>query len=343
MQTPRRNHVRLPVQLLDPMERLEPTAPPRNVDDHHQRRSRGRLEVRWNGRQQTEDVGIETVQLLEQPWPRPQVRRLGLEAGRHWLAGRALTREQATEFVHARAIRLHQVVHDFLDRPFARNGFPGRLDRGHALENLVQRRERRGDALADGLGRDSSASRREIVTGFFLELIGNASVHRHFLAFSAARYLPSASSQKRAAAATLKASGSNVSWRETPSSRPRITAAASVGGTRRKHFARMPWATGVAISRRMRAYSPALNSRRPASCIISPQNSTKTIHTSRDATDDCRHAWMRARTRARGSWPLRACAAATRRSRSAVTVSSAATRMALLSAKESWRVRRLTP
>ena len=65
MQAPRRDHIRLPVQLLDPVQRLESAARPGNVDDHHQGRSGRRLEVWRNGVQQSEDVSVEPVQFAE--------------------------------------------------------------------------------------------------------------------------------------------------------------------------------------------------------------------------------------------------------------------------------------
>src|SRR2546422_5916971 len=121
MQAPRRDHIRLPVELLDPVQRLESAARPGNVDDHHQGRSGRRLEVWRDGVQQSEDVSVEPAQFAEQPRPWPEVRRLRLEARRHGLAGRALACEQAAQLVHTRTIRFHQMVHDLLDRPLTGN------------------------------------------------------------------------------------------------------------------------------------------------------------------------------------------------------------------------------
>src|SRR5207249_4220135 len=78
--------------------------------------------------ERSEDLAMNTPELGQEPRPRAMERRLRLQAGRNRLARRARAGQQAPELVQAGAVRLDEMIDDFLDRPLARERAPG--DRG---------------------------------------------------------------------------------------------------------------------------------------------------------------------------------------------------------------------
>src|SRR5439155_17497171 len=114
VQAPADDRVRLPVELLDPRERARGAARVLHVDDHHERRPRVRRVVRGHGAEGPQHLAVQAPQLTDQPRPRPEERRPGLERGRDRLAGRAAPGEETPELVEARAVGLDEVVHDLV-------------------------------------------------------------------------------------------------------------------------------------------------------------------------------------------------------------------------------------
>src|SRR5262249_38788793 len=106
---------------------------------------------------------------------------LGLEACGNRLAGWTLTREQTAELVHARAIRLDEMVHDLLDRPLAGNACARSLGGRHPGKDLIERGEGRRHTLVDGRRRDARSAVAEVLTRLLLRLVGDCRVHDDLL------------------------------------------------------------------------------------------------------------------------------------------------------------------
>src|SRR5256712_3334977 len=88
VQAPADDRVRLPVEVLDPRERRRRALSVLHVDDHDERRRRGGAEIGRHGGQGPLDLGVHARELVEEPRPRPQERRLRPEAGGHPLPPR---------------------------------------------------------------------------------------------------------------------------------------------------------------------------------------------------------------------------------------------------------------
>src|SRR5262245_2876637 len=115
------DRVRLPVEILDPVQRYDRAVLVGDVHHHHDRRTRVGHGVRRRRRERPEDLAVGTIELRAQPRPRPVERRLRLERRRDRLARRTAPREEAPELVETRPVRLDQMVDDLLDRPLARD------------------------------------------------------------------------------------------------------------------------------------------------------------------------------------------------------------------------------
>src|SRR3989441_11388747 len=89
VQAPADDRVRLPVEVLDPRERRRRALSVLHVDDHDERRRRGGAEIGRHGGEGPLDLGVHARELVEEPRPRPQERRLRLEAGGGRLTRRA--------------------------------------------------------------------------------------------------------------------------------------------------------------------------------------------------------------------------------------------------------------
>src|SRR2546430_5125573 len=89
VQAPADDRVRLPVEVLDPRERRRRALSVLHVDDHDERRRRGGAEIGRHGGEGPLDLGVHARELVEEPRPRPQERRLRLEAGGGRLPPRA--------------------------------------------------------------------------------------------------------------------------------------------------------------------------------------------------------------------------------------------------------------
>src|SRR3989442_14567852 len=94
VQAPADDRVRLPVEVLDPRERRRRALSVRHVDDHDERRRRGGAKIGRHGGEGPLDLGVHARELVEEPRPRPQERRLRLEAGGDRLARRPPPRRQ---------------------------------------------------------------------------------------------------------------------------------------------------------------------------------------------------------------------------------------------------------
>src|SRR2546428_943941 len=88
VQAPADDRVRLPVEVLDPRERRRRALSVLHVDDHHERRRRGGAEIGRHGGEGPLDPRVHPRELVEEPRPRPQERRLRPEAGGHPLPPR---------------------------------------------------------------------------------------------------------------------------------------------------------------------------------------------------------------------------------------------------------------
>src|SRR2546425_6714065 len=117
VQAPADDRVRLPVEVLDPRERRRRALSVLHVDDHDERRRRGGAEIGRHGGEGPLDLGVHARELVEEPRPRPQERRLRLEAGGDRLPPPPPAPGGATKLLRPPAGGVHEGVPHLPDRP----------------------------------------------------------------------------------------------------------------------------------------------------------------------------------------------------------------------------------
>src|SRR5262245_1663682 len=145
---PEDDGVGLPVELLDPVERLDAAVLALGIDHHDDGRPRVRRVIRGGG-QHLDRLRLHALERIAQLRPAPGHGLPGLQRGRYGTVRRASTLQELAELDDARLVRLDEVIHDFLNGPLAGRALGARLALAHAVRELLDGKERGRHTLPD--------------------------------------------------------------------------------------------------------------------------------------------------------------------------------------------------